>query len=546
MRAPAVGENHAADDGGSAGTPLAGLCRLFGPRPLLALTILLAGAILSPVLTYGFFGDDFDLWLAGQELLRNPELLLSGPKNFYRPANSWLFAAHHLLFGPHPLGYHTTVLVLHLVCGGLLWRVLGRFSVPPIGCALAAFFWLTSPFTFEPVWAVNVAYNDLTVCAVWLLLVAYWPDHRWTPSRAIGLAIAIVFSLFCKESWGIVPGLAAILELTVRRTSWRTAAVTGAITAIPVALYTALYMVVFSERLGGGYVSGGTSAMLKVPHAWSSFWGFTPMQPTEFPFGLGEIIGTGLLGVCLAIAVGPLRDRLMALGLTLFFLPFIPVLPVPWLPTRYTAAPFAGFVLVAVALATQLIRRARGRRLAIIVVLLVATALNVRQLILLRGDLRDVARLEAAHQELLAQAEAAVPLIPDVEILVCVRLDPTSPQRDLAKAGQDGLLKSYYLRTDAPYDLVNWEALLTFALARQGIRQLWSRTSTTSGTGVSSWAVLAHRRGHIVQLAPREPSPDREREYWEQRGIPVQVITCRSRNAAAANTAALVTDADAG
>jgi hypothetical protein len=480
------------------------------------------------VLTLGFLKEDFDLWLVGREIVRDPSLLFIGPKNFYRPANAWLFAAHQLLFGPHPWVNHLTTLALHLLCGGLLWRILGRFNVPVLWRAVGTFFWLTSPFAFEPTWLINVSYNDLTMAAVWLGLAALWPAHSWSLGRAAGLAALALASMLCKESWIILPALAVMYELTLRRTTIRIAAFTGAIAAIPVAVYLAAYVAVFAERLfQGGYAVAGIGPWLKVPHIWSTFWGLTPLQPADFPFGAPELAGTTLLAACMWIAITR-RDRLMALGLALFVLPLIPVLPVPFLPPRYTAAPHVGFTLAAIALALQITAMVPRRRLAVVAVALVAAALTGRQLVLLHGDLRDVQRLDAAHQLLVAQAEAFVPNLPDARLLICLRLDASSPLRSLQAAGPYGMNKTYYLRPQAPYDLIHWEALLTFALSRRGTSDLWVRHSPQNGPLPRPWAVIAHQNGRIVQRPPSRATPRAEIELWRQRGTPVRVIVRRA------------------
>ena len=82
--------------------------------------LVIAALLLSPMLFAGFYGDDFLLWHEGRRLLEDPSKLLIGPSNFYRPANSWLFAAHHLAFGTDPVGYHVVTLLMHLTAGALL------------------------------------------------------------------------------------------------------------------------------------------------------------------------------------------------------------------------------------------------------------------------------------------------------------------------------------------------------------------------------------------------------------------------------------------
>ncbi|HXV75585.1 MAG TPA: hypothetical protein VD788_04640, partial [Candidatus Polarisedimenticolaceae bacterium] len=89
--------------------------------------IAVAASLLAPALSAGFYGDDFSLWHEGRRLIAEPAKFFVGPSNFYRPANSWLFAAHHLAFGTDPRGYHAGTLLMHLACGGLLGYLVSRF-----------------------------------------------------------------------------------------------------------------------------------------------------------------------------------------------------------------------------------------------------------------------------------------------------------------------------------------------------------------------------------------------------------------------------------
>ena len=96
-------------------------------------------------------------------LATNTSTLFIGSGNFYRPANSWLFAAHQLVFGAEPLAYHAGTFLMHLACGALLGLLVARFVPSPWAVLAVSTAWMCSPFAFEPVQFVNVAYNDLTV-----------------------------------------------------------------------------------------------------------------------------------------------------------------------------------------------------------------------------------------------------------------------------------------------------------------------------------------------------------------------------------------------
>ena len=213
------------------------------------------------------------------------------------------------------------------------------------------------------------------------------------------------------------------------------------------------------------------------------------------------------------------RRELTAVGLALFLLPLLPVLTVPFLVTRYTYIPLAGFLMVAAAAAVAVVGLvpARGRRLTVMMVAAVAAAFLVRGLVTLRGDLEDAERRDEAHRRLLAEAAAFAPQLPRQGLILGVRLERESLNRDLLEEVR-GVPKAYYERVRYPYGLVRRAPLFSYVLDGRG-GPLYEECGVETG---GRWAAVGHRSGGFVALAPEGGDSAVEAERWRQRGAFVE------------------------
>ncbi len=482
-----------------------------------------AALLLSPTLFAGFYGDDYVLWHVGRQLIEDPSTFFVGPGNFYRPANSWLFASHHLLFGTQAWGYHLGTLLMHLTCGALLGLIVSRFVASPWAVFAASTVWMCSPYAFEPVQYVNVAYNDLTVLLVWLALAAAWPGPRqpWTPGRVAVAGGLAALSIFCKESWVILPGLVVAYELFVARAGFRRTATSGLLAAIPAGVYTLAYPWVFPGR--ESYYDFGAWALVKIPHLWACFTMLTELEPYRPSWGAAELLATVLLIGSAAIG-WKRRSALIGLGLALFFCSVVPILFIPFIPTRYTAVPLVGFLLVVtgVARAVVLWVPARGRRVALAGVAAVGLLIFGTGVLWLLGDFQDMQRLREPYSALLDEAEAFADQVPTDRPVVCVRLETVDPLHRLHSEGSLGVPKLYYQRAVTPYGLADWAQLFTFVRERRGGEILDDLSPDQVPAGPH--AVVAHVPGRFILLAPRAETPKAELMAWQQAGYPVRLI----------------------
>lgn len=475
----------------------------------------------APVLKLGLVGDDYQWWQHAREAVERPALLLA-PYGGYRPVTTWLLAADYLLHGTAPAGYHATNLVLQLVASLALWAFLARLGCRPAIRAAAVLLWLTSPYAAEPAWTVSQRFEPVLL-ASWLALGTVWPRHdeRWSLGRsaiAVGLGLLTVFT---KETWVVLPGFTLAFDLFLRRERPRLAVMRAALVGIAVGAYLALY---FSHPpiAPGKFFSAGLAGAYKVAHAWAVFIGLTSLHPLGVQFGIAEVVA--LLVIVTAIWLAwRLRNATMAAGLAFYLLPFLPILPVGWLTSRYTTIPLAGFLIVAAGLAEQLISHLNRplRQVAAVGAGTLLAVMMTVNLLTLRGDLADAGRYWALHAELLAEATAFAPALPKDRTIVTVRLEHNAPLVRLSQEAA-GIPKAYFVREADPDTLVDWSALFSYDLDVFG-GPIFADVSRPT-TGPDPYVVVGHLEHGFTMLIPRAGTVHDELAAWRRTGAPAKAI----------------------
>lgn len=182
--------------------------------PWIALVVL-ALAVYFPALRADFFWDD-------AALTENPQVIAPGglpaiwlaPSQNVNESHYWplvytTFWAEYRLWRFQPLGYHLTNILLHALCGVLLWLLLRRLAVP--GAWLAA-----GLFVVHPVHAESVAWvierKDVLSAAFYLGTALAW--LRFQRKRRPGAyALAALLFLCALLSKSIVVTLPLALAL---------------------------------------------------------------------------------------------------------------------------------------------------------------------------------------------------------------------------------------------------------------------------------------------------------------------------------------------
>jgi hypothetical protein len=493
----------------------------------LTAALVVAALVHAPSLRLGFVSDDFEWLRHARTVLNDPGRLLV-PFGGVRPALAVSLAVNMLACGVEPFGYHLANLVLHLGCGALLFLLLGRLSLPAPICAAITALWLCSPYSLEPAQAVQ-SRQETSLLACWLGLGLVWPgpDLPWTRGRAAGAGALALLSALTKESWVVLPGFCLAFDLWLRDVPLRRAVRNAAVVALAPFAFTIIYFI-NPAIAPGSYLTGGFAALGRVPHALAVFLNLRALVPALPTVGPAEVGATVVLAALLVFGWLK-RNWCVGVGLAFFVLPFLPILTVPFLTSRYTTIPLLGLLMVLGGTATELIRLVRPPvRLALVAALgvLFATQLTL-DLLTLRGDMADASRLDAAHRRLLAETRAFLTELPKDRVLVVVRLDRADPLRDLVESVA-GIPKAYFDRVRDPYGLIDWPSLLTFALDPNGGPVFEAVEPEAAGT--ASFSVLAHLDGGFRLITPLATSVPGEVRAWEARGFHPRVVRPMRQN----------------
>lgn len=328
--------------------------------------------------------------------------------------------------------------------------------------------------------------------------------------------------IFTKETWVVLPAFTFCFDLCLSHTSLRSALRRSTFIAIAPLIYILIYFLTFPGDKAG-YYAGGLRAAAKIPHAWAVFSYLTPLQPSEFPVGVMEVLSLVIMGL-LAWLGWRKCSFLMGIGFAFFFLPFLPILPVELLPSRYTMIPLIGFLIIICSGIQELLAVLNkwGRQIGIGVVGVLVFLMLWVNLIWLQGDGIDAQQYYALHARLLAEARAFLPYLPRDRPLVVVRLENENPLVTLSSHESYGIPKLYFQRQYAPYGLIDWAALLSYTLEPVG-GPLYVEVSPDTIEN-RDYAVLGHIRGGFTFL-PKEASTAREAiEIWKNRGAYVRIL----------------------
>jgi hypothetical protein len=467
-------------------------------------------------------GDDYLLVQLANAATHRWALLLAPLDSFYRPTTTWTLILDRVVWGGSAASHHLGNLSLRALSAILLFALGRRLRLSTAFAATVALVWVCSPFSSEPVIVVGARIDELLWLS-WLSLCLVWPGEGqpWSRRGVVAAATATVCAALSKETWVVTPALVLGLELGLRRRTMRDAVRPVAVFVALSVAYVAAYFVAFPTSKG--YFDWSFAPLAKLPHQLAAFLSFEPLVPLQFPITWRGAVATAIVGVILAATLRQ-RAPAAALGCALLIAPTVPTLLVPYLPTRYTAIPYAGFLLVLAAACAGLLAQARptlqrvlAGALAGLAVLVVAAGV-----VAVTAELDDAARVSAAYRTLLLETGRIVADVPVGRPIAVVRLESENPLRKIARSVR-GLQKLYYPRHDGPYGLVDPAALLEWAIHRPDI-SVRDYPDGDSRFAATSGALLAHEVGRFIWLERDTPAIGEAAHRWRERGLHVRVV----------------------
>lgn len=487
-----------------------------------ALIAVLVAALFGPSVSMALTGDSYQWIQHAHAAAHDPALLVADLDTFFRPSTTWTLVADRMCWGGFEArGFRTSSLILHGLAALVLAIAGRRLGLSWVAATAVSLVWVTSPFTDESAFVVAYRFEPLLLVS-WLAMIAVWPraDEAWSRSRLIAAAATVVAAAAAKETWVVTPVLVAALELNRRRT-WRGAILPTVLTGSAVAVYVLVYFAAFPTSKT--YFELGPHIVAKIPTQLAAFLYLQAPIVTEISMTRMGLIAFVAVSAMVASCVKWRVPGSLVAG-CLFLLPTLPTLLVPYMPQRYLAIPYAGFLLMVALWGDAAIERFERWRSLIRAVSVVLVALVIAAgAAIVRADLEDYERIAAAHAVLLDEAEGVADAVVGGGPVLVVRDERLTPSIEVIQSPV-GFPKLAFIRNHDPYGLIDAAALFEWVLADEG----------TSVEHVADWAsdcegtrgtVLVHRVGGFEDLGTT-PNLASDARHWRTEGRGFQVLRC--------------------
>ena len=230
------------------------------------------------------------------------------------------------------------------------------------------------------------------------------------------------------------------------------------------------------------------------------------------------------LAVIVLISVACLRWRVAGtwVALSLLVVPTLPTLLVPYMPQRYLAIPYAGFLLLVALWAGALLDRLPQWHTTIRVFTgVIAALVVVAGASVVRADLEDYRAMAAAHEELLREAAEVPIVVAEERPVLIVRYERAQPLVEILKEPK-GIPKLPFTRHEDPYGLIDSAALFEWVLSEEGTRVESIDDWVSIDDGAEGGVVVHHEGGFAVTGLAEDAAAEAARLRAQQ--IPVRVV----------------------
>jgi hypothetical protein len=445
------------------------------PKPArwrVLLRVLMAVAVIAaflPALDVFIAGDDFEWLDASYDIVGDPLSSLGLINHFFRPLVKWTYLGDYLIFGQIGVGYMATNLLVHFLNSLLLYALLERRLLQPVGAAAAAAAFALSPLHSEAVlWAAGRPDTVLLTCWLGALLLLDRWFERPTACRAAAFNCVALLGIGAKESWIVFPFLVVAYLVLVLGLPLRTAL------RRVVLLWTAwvVYIIVF---LVIPVVNGAQSAAHYADFRFQPALIKTSATALGFcGFGWVPIEGWAAVGLSTLIVVGTAgwlirtHDSFGLWALLWLTATLALVAPFPMAVLRHNYLPMAGFWMVVAAIVdrslTSVPSADTGRRRRRLTLGLVSSATIVVLAVegwAMQREIADYRFFGDFHRQLCVSFAAIEPKISRKQPLVFVERGTIRGVEVVADAVQ-GCDKTFFVRRDALWQLVFLPPLANF------------------------------------------------------------------------------------
>ena len=435
------------------------------------LHVLLAVVVIAaflPALDIFIAGDDFEWLDASYDIVGDPLSSLGLINHFFRPLVKWTYLGDFLIFGQTAVGYIATNLLVHFLNSLLLFALLERRLLQPLGAAAAAAVFALSPLHSEAVlWAAGRPDTVLLTC--WLgalLLLDRWIEQP-TACRVTAFTGVALLGIGAKESWIVFPFLVVAYLVLVLGLPLRAAVRQVAVLWVAWVVYIMVFLVmpvIVGTQSATHYADFGVlPALFKTSYTLLGFCGLGWVPIGDWAaVALSTMVVAGTAGWLIRTHNGFGQWALLWLFATLAL-----VAPFQLAVLRHNYLPLAGFWMVVAAIVdrslTNVLGVATGRQRRLMLVLVTGATIAVLAVEgwAMQREIADYRFYGDLHRQLCESFAAIEPQISREQPLVLVERGTVRGVEIVAGAVQGGD-KTFFVRRDALWQLVFLPPLANF------------------------------------------------------------------------------------